>query len=384
MESQQLTLEPSPHRAQLPSRPRPSDFTLSDNLPLLPSDWQFLPRPSTTLFPFLDRLPAELLHIIVSQLDLASLHSLRQTNRRAAELLYSHSEYNALITHAWDAVRGALCIDTARNITCEQLFDKLCTEKCEGCGDFGSYLYLLTCKRVCFVCFSERKRYFPVPPNLACRKYWISSEIADTLPRMKAMVGVYSPARVASVESVLVDSESALNAGLEIHGSSAIMTNTVIQKEMERISEFSRRRYESTFSEEGPMPSIDPPEVFLSRCDERVNNPHRFFAIVPAPWFDKSKQLAGQGFHCTGCEELEKMPFHHRRRFTATSFEKHLEECGEIYQGRHTKFGSRNDQDEDEGEDQSGEDQGEDRDDEDPRMRSLGQLEMAALFSLWF
>ncbi|KAI8679458.1 F-box domain-containing protein [Fusarium keratoplasticum] len=377
MENQQLTPEPSPHILQLPSRAL--DFTLSDNLPPLPSDWDFLPRPSTTPFPFLDRLPPELFHIIISQLDLASLHALRRTNRRAAELLYSHSEYNTLITHAWDAVRGALCINTAKIITCKQLHEKLCTEKCDGCGDFGGYLYLLTCKRVCFVCFSERKRYFPVPPSLACRKYWISSEVVDTLPHMKVMPGVYSPARVASVESVFVDSESALNAGLEIHGSSDVMTETVIEKEMERINEYSRRRYEAAFSEEDPKPFVEPPEVFLSRCDERVNNPHRFLAIVPAPWFNKAKQLTEQGFHCIGCEDLEKMPFHHRRRFTATSFEEHLEECGEINQGKHVKFGSENAQDEDQGEDQ-----GEDPDDEDPRMRNLGQLEMMALFRLWF
>ncbi|KAI8689703.1 hypothetical protein LRP88_14003 [Fusarium phalaenopsidis] len=373
MENQQLTPEPSLHVFQLPSRPL--DFTLSDNLPPLPSDWDFLPRPSTNPFPFLDRLPPELFHIIISQLDLASLHALRRTNRRAAELLYSHSEYNTLITHAWDAVRGAQCIDTAKIITCKQLHEKLCTEKCDGCGDFGGYLYLLTCKRVCFVCFSERKCYFPVPPSLACRKYWISSEVVDTLPHMKVMPGVYSPARVASVESVFVDSESALNAGLEIHGSSDVMTETVIEKEMERINEYSRRRYEAAFSEEDPKPFVEPPEVFLSRCDERVNNPHRFLAIVPAPWFNKSKQLTEQGFHCIGCEDLEKMPFHHRRRFTATSFEEHLEECGEINRGKHAKFGSENDQDED---------QGEDPDDEDPRMRNLGQLEMMALFRLWF
>ncbi|RTE82629.1 hypothetical protein BHE90_002832 [Fusarium euwallaceae] len=381
MENQQLTPEPYSNVLHLPPpRSRPLDFTLSDNLPPLPSNWNFLSRPSTTPFPFLDRFPPELFHIIISQLDLASLHALRRTNRRAAELLYSHSEYNTLVTHAWNAVRGTLCIDTAKNITCKQLYEKLCTKKCEGCGDFGGYLYLLTCKRVCFVCFSEKKRYFPVPPNLASRKYWIASEIVDTLPHMKALLGVYSPARVASVDTVFVDSESALNAGLEIHGSSDVMTETVIQKEMERINEYSRRRYEATFSEEEPKPFIEPPEVFLSRCDDRVNNPHRFLAIVRAPWFNRSKQLPEQGFHCRGCEDLEKMPFHHRRRFTATSFEEHLEQCGEIYHGRHTKFRSRNDEDE---EDQGG-DQGQDQDDEDPRVRNLGQLEMMALFRLWF
>ncbi|KAL2691497.1 hypothetical protein Neosp_001883 [[Neocosmospora] mangrovei] len=370
MENQQLTPEPYPHDLQL-------DFTLSDNLPVLPSDWDFLPQPSRTPFPFLDRLPPELFHIIISQLDLASLHALRRTNRRAAELLYSHSEYNTIITHAWDAVRGALCIDTARSITCKQLHEKLCTEKCDGCGDFGGYLYLLTCKRVCFICFSEKKRYFPVPPNLACRKYWVAREIVDTLPHMKAMPGKYSPARVASVESVFVDSESALNVGLEIHGSSDVMTETVIEKEMERINEYSRRRYEAAFSEDDPKPFVEPPEVFLSRCDERVNNPHRFLAIVQVPWFNRLQQLTEQGFHCIGCEDLEKMPFHHRRKFTAASFEEHLEECGEITQGKHANFGSEDDQDEDQ-------DQVEDPDNEDPRMRNLGQLEMMALFRLWF
>lgn len=363
---------------------RPMDYTLSDNLPRLPQGWKFLPRPSTTPFPFLDRLPPELFHIIISQLDLASLHALRRANRRAAELLYSHSEYNTLITHAWDAVRGTLCIDTAKLITCNQLHEKLCTEKCDGCGDFGGYLYLLTAKRVCFVCFSERRRYFPVPIHLACRKYWISSLVVDTLPHMKAIPGQYSPARVASVESVFVDSESALNVGLEIHGSSDAMTRNVIAKELERINEYSRRRYESAFSEEDPKPFVEPPEVFLSRCDERVNNPHRFMAIVPAPWVNKAKQVTERGFPCPGCEGLEKLPFHRRRRYTATSFEEHLEECGEIINGKHAKFGPENEQDQYQGDDRENDRPFQDPDEDDPRMRNLGQLEMMALFRIWF
>ena len=40
------------------------------------------------------------------------------------------------------------------SITCEMLYYKLCTAECEQCGDFGSYLYILTYERVCSLCLS--------------------------------------------------------------------------------------------------------------------------------------------------------------------------------------------------------------------------------------
>jgi hypothetical protein len=57
-----------------------------------------------------------------------------------------------------------ISIDAA-SFSCETLFEALTREKCESCGRFGGYLYLITCKRVCYLCFTSRKEYLPVVLN---------------------------------------------------------------------------------------------------------------------------------------------------------------------------------------------------------------------------
>ncbi|KAM5347899.1 hypothetical protein ACJ41O_007723 [Fusarium nematophilum] len=334
MESQLLTPEQLQQLTYSP--PSPKDFTLDDNLSPLPQDWSYVARRSKQGLPLLDRLPPELFQIIISQLDLLSLYNFGRASGRAAQLLSSHPQYDAITTHAPNAFFGALRIKTGHTISCQELYKKLCTRDCEDCGDFGGYLYLLTFKRVCFLCFSEGRLYFPVRPGLACRKYGISREVVDELPRMSFMQGTYSPSKIASPQDVLVDSESALAAGLEAHGSSENLVSVVVSKEMQRALSRLRRS-----TQDGPQdisdPSIDPDEINLRFCDARASNPHRFGAIVRAPWFDRSTRRPELGFHCLGCKGLEEEPLHWRRRFTAESFVEHLSELRRIKLEKHSR-----------------------------------------------
>ncbi|KAI0484955.1 hypothetical protein GGR56DRAFT_616277 [Xylariaceae sp. FL0804] len=132
-----------------------NDHTLDDRLPGLesPPEQGHFCLPPTKDIGALDDLPPELVAMILSELDLRTLTDFRCVNRRAAELVNSLVEYKAITTHAQNALRDILSIEAGRGITCRTLYDKLCTPNCEQCGDFGSYLYLLTCKRLCFFCF---------------------------------------------------------------------------------------------------------------------------------------------------------------------------------------------------------------------------------------
>lgn len=141
----------------------------------------------------LDALPLELLQVLLAQLDLRTLTDFRRVNQRALQVVDSIPGYKAITTHAPNALRGILSIGTGRWITCETLHDKLCTAECETCGDFGCYIYALTCKRVCFLCLSEHEAYLPVPLGLARRKFGINRQVLDTLPHFRSLPGTYSP-----------------------------------------------------------------------------------------------------------------------------------------------------------------------------------------------
>src|SRR5690606_30564988 len=124
----------------------------------------------------LSALPPELLEYILCQLDLCTLTDFRRVNRRATALVEFLPQYRA-ITHARNAPRGILSIKTGSWITCGALYDKLCTSGCERCGDFGGYLYLLTCKRVCFLCLSQDRLYLPLTPEHASRKFGLDHRV---------------------------------------------------------------------------------------------------------------------------------------------------------------------------------------------------------------
>src|SRR6266699_2232047 len=168
-------------------RLRLNDHTLDDNLPAFQCQFEkdHFRLPLTTNVGTLDALPPELVERILSQLDLRTLTDFRRVNRRATELVNFLPEYKTITTHARNALRGILSIETSRWITCSTLYEKLCTPSCEQCGDFGGYLYLLTCKRVCFLCLSQDKLYLPLLPRHASRKFGLDRQIIEKLPRMR-------------------------------------------------------------------------------------------------------------------------------------------------------------------------------------------------------
>lgn len=278
-------------------------FMLDDHLPDLQCQPynDHIPNPPKAYLGALDRLPLELIHEILPPLDLRTLTDFRHVNRRAMWLVESIPQYKAIRKHAYNALRGIIYIKAGRWITCEMLYEKLCTAECEECGDFGGYLYVLTCKRVCFLCLSEDKRYLPLRYRRATRKFGINRAILCTLPSMKSIPGTYSPTqRKFRIRVTLVDSESARRAGIALHGSVSAM-----------------KQYVSSMGAQDPS-------------DDESRNPFRFMAVVRTPWLNKSSQELEWGFHCIGCRIYRKRPLHFRRKFTVGSFKEHLKECGNI------------------------------------------------------
>ena len=86
----------------------------------------------------------------------------------------SISQYKMIVLHAPNFLRGILSLKTGAWILCQLLHDKMFISKCDCCGGIGGYLYLLTCKRVCFICYQERQPlFFPLTCSEADSKYGI-------------------------------------------------------------------------------------------------------------------------------------------------------------------------------------------------------------------
>ncbi|KAI0116280.1 hypothetical protein GGR51DRAFT_312716 [Nemania sp. FL0031] len=126
------------------------DFTLDDadletRCPL-DNGLQDSPQPQQSAGQ-LDMLPLEIITSILLTLDLPTLTTFRLTNRRAMALVSSIYQYGMVLKHCPDILRAIISIN-ANSFDCMTLYQVLSNRKCETCHRFGSYLYLVTCKRV--------------------------------------------------------------------------------------------------------------------------------------------------------------------------------------------------------------------------------------------
>lgn len=297
---------PSQFRHDAYARLNLNDHTLSENLPpLQPEPENGRPHilPATGIGS-LDALPAELLNMILTEIDLQTLVSFRRVNRRAAELVDQVPSYKAVMTNAPHTLRGILSIETGRWITCRTLYEKLCLAGCETCSDFGGYLYLITCKRVCFLCLPENRLYLPVTSRKACREFGLSSDMVKTLPWMRAVPGIYSPSEKRAFECILVDYKSCLDTAVALHGSLTAMRKYVSDTEARKLQEHRGAGQQAGSDRVRPLQAVP--------IDRRSGNPLRFVAIVHMPWLNKGSRQLEWGFHCVGCEKSSRPPLHYR------------------------------------------------------------------------
>ncbi|KAH2761567.1 hypothetical protein KXW10_000389 [Aspergillus fumigatus] len=284
----------------------------------------------------LEQLPLEIINLVLTQLDIRSLTDFRRVNQRALQVVDSIPQYKAIIKHAPASLRGIISIGTGRWISCQDLYEKLCTAECDSCGDFGGYLYLITCRRVCFLCFTEKPDYLPLLRADAIRKFGLRHEHLTRLPAMKSVPGCYSPREIkVRTRLTLFDHDTARQVGVAVHGTVSTMEQYALQMTFQRLE-----RYQSRKSQQTPGAGKSTPRRPRSEdeFDGRMSNPKRFVAIVRAPFLDVRTGSSEWGSHCVACRPYHyNRPLHWRRKFTDKSFEDHIKECGEIIDGKHVR-----------------------------------------------
>lgn len=309
-----------------------NDHTLDRNLAACESKLstnQLRPSASAGV---LETLPLELIQTVLSLLDLHSISRVQQVNRRASELVSSLPHYRGVVQHAQNALRGIYAIGTGSSITLAKLYKKICTAECDDCGDFGGYLYLITCKRVCFLCLSKKEAYMPLSPVQACRKFGINHKMLSAVPRMVTRVGTYSTDKKKVKGGLtLVDHQSAREVGIRFHGSLRATEEYTSVRDTQKYHKYLRSVEEDRLYGRADQcgrraPISDP-------FDAQPGNPLRFVSIVRVPWINKISRDVEWGVHCEACREcleLDQRSTHCRRKFTAAAFLEHLEQHEDI------------------------------------------------------
>lgn len=109
----------------------------------------------------LERLPNELLDLVLLSVDIPSLTVFRRASRRAMQMVDSLHQYAAIIKHCPDVIRAIVSLQAA-GFDCMHLHETLLASECAVCGDFGNNLYLINCRRLCNYCYRHHPDYRPV------------------------------------------------------------------------------------------------------------------------------------------------------------------------------------------------------------------------------
>ncbi len=124
----------------------------------------------------------EVLHQILHQLDIGSLARLQCASQGMKRAVGSLPMLRALLDFDPAIIRGIAATKTGSLIVCRELYDKFCSRVCDTCDEAGTYLYLLTCKRVCAQCLTQTYQYRPMRPLQAKTWYGVNNETLRRLP----------------------------------------------------------------------------------------------------------------------------------------------------------------------------------------------------------
>lgn len=280
-------------------RPNIVDYTLDDadletHCPLDSGQYSIQPQYSLGQ---LDTLPLEIVIDILLTLDIPSLTAFRHVNRRAMGLVHSLHQYRMVVKHCPNVLRAIISID-ARYFNLRTLYNTLSTSRCETCYRFGGYLYLITCKRVCYFCFTSNPIYLPISVGFAAKHTGLSRKLIKNLAHILSIPGRYTAfGKLSRKRIMLFDRQAIFERAVE--------TSTQALNGRSRQQDYTTRE------------------------------PRRYMSIISAPFFGSPGQSVDWGFYCAGCRESTQPTRHFRDKFTENGIVDHIRRYGAITVANH-------------------------------------------------
>ena len=262
-----------------------SDFTLNKNHldRRCPLDYGRHIATNVSSLGSLQKLPMEMLVAVLVQFDMETLTAFRQVSQSAMRVVNSIPQYCIVAVSAPDLIRAVLSLKTGRYISCQLLYDTLCTNECDTCRKIGGYVYLVTCKRVCLLCFTENKAYLPLLRSHVVQRFAPDKTKFKNIPQFKCPPGIYSENMNSCWNrTLLFDHELAKRAGIESHGSETRMLHRVSIELQRRYDNFNARSVIRLPGQRRP----NRPEANWDN-EYRTDNPKRYMAVVRVGWFDQ-------------------------------------------------------------------------------------------------
>lgn len=272
----------------------------------------------------LDTLPLELQNLIFVQLDLQSLTDLRRVSQNSRLAVDDLFQYRTIRTQAPELLRAVLSHGIARWTLIEDLFDALTSQACTLCGDFGAFIYLLSCSRACYVCISYDPQFCPQLASSVKAKYALDDRALAGLPTLRSLPGSSAHQQNTHWEQLaLVDRKAAKEAAMALKYSLKAKSGYCLwvnrSKPMTCLQLIMLQNNDAVDRQVHPLRTV-----------ANDTQTPQFVGIIRVPWLSRVSGKLEWGVSCKGCH---RRPTNFKRRATSKimysqdDFLKHLECC---------------------------------------------------------
>ena len=298
----------------------------------IPRDLEY---PVSSSLSKLETLPLELSDAVFRHLDVQSLINLRRVSQMSRFAVDALPQYRFVQHHAPELLRAAIGLEISKSTLIADLFKALTSQTCYLCGDFGTFIYLLSCHRVCFLCLTEETELRPLRVAQARDQYCLDEQALAGLPKLRSLRGRNCGRDEQKQRLKLVDWAAAARAGIALHGSFKNVEKAFETHKAQVMSKYDKKlqhcRVEQYFDPTVRLPGrphIGEGDDLLSR------NPLRFMGVIRVPWVNTVSTRQEIGVLCKGCARddlyaLERQ-FDYRRTYSQANFLEHLKECVKI------------------------------------------------------
>lgn len=170
----------------------------------------------------LDKLPTELLFLTFNLLDLRSLSRVLRLSLKGKSMIEALPVYQQIMRHA-PTLLTALSQTRLLSVHSSPLIlQTLRSDRCASCFEFGGFIFLPTCERICFECLRENVAFWMITPTIAKQCFHLTDSQLKMVPIMYSIPGSYSVGTLPSQKSRvyrLVSVKQAKQLAIKLHGS---------------------------------------------------------------------------------------------------------------------------------------------------------------------
>ncbi|KAF7113698.1 hypothetical protein CNMCM5793_003054 [Aspergillus hiratsukae] len=240
------------------------------------------------------RLPLEILHLILLNLDLTSMGMLRRVDTTSRHLVESLPAYCLLRKHAPNTLRLMDATRCSSHFPIQWIFTEFCHPWCRTCGEFGPYLYLPTVSRSCYKCNWLRPEYQLAPVADVCLHFGLTPKDVKSLP---IICDIFSP------KNRFADVTQAKALGKQLHGSYKAMRQEyhTRRKELEENYQHRVQKWERQKQQGNPARRPRRPSIHTALGKDGESGSWRMQATLTFPYWDRHTQTLEPGTFCRAC-----------------------------------------------------------------------------------